>query len=122
MLGASDTVNKKDSHPCPLGVYSPVGRQAIHSKANEFNNTGQSSAMKARGEWAGRGQPHRMVRKGSSGEMKVKLRPGGQESAALERAFQADKEQGHVSRWASACPVQGWSVTKVGGHKAAPRR
>lgn len=122
MLDASDTVNKTDSHPCPLGVYSPVGRQAIHSKAKEFNNTGQSSAMKARGEWEGRGQPHRMVRKGSSGEMKFKLRPGGQESAALERAFQADKEQVNVSRWASACPIQGWSVTKVGGHKATPSR
>lgn len=119
MLGASDTVN---SHPCPLGVYSLLGRQTIHSKTNEFNNTGQRRAMKARGKWEGRGQPHRMVRKGSSREMKFKLRPGGQETAALERAFQAVKEQVNVSRWASAYPVQGWSVTKVGGHKATPRR
>lgn len=72
-LDASDTENKRDSHPCPLGVYSLVGRQTIHSKANEFNNTGLQQCNETRGEWEGRGQPDRMVRKGPSMEMKCKL-------------------------------------------------
>lgn len=35
ILGASDTESKTDS-PLPFGVYSPVGRQTIHSWMNGF--------------------------------------------------------------------------------------
>lgn len=50
-----------------------------------------------------------------------KLRPGGQESAALERASQAEEQQG-PPRLARAWPVQRWFVSKVERIQAIPRR